>query len=80
MQNGVDVLPLHVMEQYLTYTHDALLQDRIAESILQTLIEIGPGVVENPTDYKLASNFVWSATMALNGLIQKEYLRIGLHT
>ena len=61
----------HVMEQYLTYTHDALLQDRIAESILQTLIEIGPGVVENPTDYKLASNFVWSATMALNGLIQK---------
>ena len=61
----------HVMEQYLTYTHDALLQDRISESILQTLIEIGPDVVENPSDYKLASNFVWSATMALNGLIQK---------
>ncbi|WP_291274139.1 iron-containing alcohol dehydrogenase [Flavobacterium sp.] len=71
LQNGVVDAFTHVMEQYLTYTHDALLQDRIAESILQTLIEIGPGVVENPTDYKLASNFVWSATMALNGLIQK---------
>jgi NADP-dependent alcohol dehydrogenase len=35
------------------------------------LVEIGPSVVENPTDYKLASNFMWCATMALNGLIQK---------
>jgi NADP-dependent alcohol dehydrogenase len=71
LQNGVVDAFTHTMEQYLTYKHDAILQDRIAESILQTLIEIGPEVVENPTDYKLASNFVWSATMALNGLIQK---------
>lgn len=71
LQNGVVDAFTHVMEQYLTYKHDAFLQDRIAESILQTLIEIGPDVVENPNDYKLASNFVWSATMALNGLIQK---------
>ena len=71
LQNGVVDAFTHVMEQYLTYPHDALLQDRFAESILKTLIEVGPNVVENPTDYKLASNFVWSATMALNGLIQK---------
>lgn len=71
LQNGVVDAFTHVMEQYLTYQHDALLQDRLAESILQTLIEVGPSVVENPSDYKLASNFVWSATMALNGLIQK---------
>jgi NADP-dependent alcohol dehydrogenase len=71
LQNGVVDAFTHVMEQYMTYKHDALLQDRLAESILQTLIEVGPSVVENPADYKLASNFVWSATMALNGLIQK---------
>ena len=71
IQNGVVDAFTHVMEQYLTYPNDALLQDRIAESILQTLVEIGPSVVENPTDYKLASNFMWCATMALNGLIQK---------
>lgn len=71
IQNGVVDAFTHVMEQYLTYPHDALLQDRFAESILQTLIEIGPAVAENPTDYKLASNFMWCATMALNGLIQK---------
>ena len=71
LQNGVVDAFTHVLEQYITYPHEALLQDRISESILQTLIEIGPDVVENPSDYKLASNFVWCATMALNGLIQK---------
>jgi len=71
IQNGVVDAFTHVMEQYLTYPHDALLQDRIAEGILQTLVEIGPNVVENPTDYKLASNYMWCATMALNGLLNK---------
>lgn len=71
LENGVVDAFTHVMEQYLTYPHDALLQDRFAESILQTLIEIGPDVVQHPSDYKLASNFMWCATMALNGLIQK---------
>lgn len=71
LQNGVIDAYVHVLEQYLTYPHKGFLQDRIAESILQTLIEIGPKVVETPTDYALASNFMWSCTMALNGLIQK---------
>ena len=71
LQNGVVDAYTHVLEQYLTYPHEAILQDRIAEAILQTLVEIGPAVVENPSDYKLASNFMWSCTMALNGLIQK---------
>jgi NADP-dependent alcohol dehydrogenase len=71
LQNGVVDAYTHVLEQYLTYPHEGMLQDRIAEGILQTLIEVGPGVVENPADYTLASNFMWSCTMALNGLIQK---------
>lgn len=71
LQNGVIDAYVHVLEQYLTYPHKGYLQDRIAESILQTLIEVGPQVVENPTNYTLASNFMWSCTMALNGLIQK---------
>jgi NADP-dependent alcohol dehydrogenase len=54
-----------------------VLQDRIAEGILQTLIQVGPEVVENPKDYALASNFMWSCTMALNGLIQRSSIRLG---
>lgn len=71
IQNGIVDAYTHVLEQYLTYPHDGYLQDRIAEGILQTLIEVGPKVVENPTDYALASNYMWCCTMALNGLIQK---------
>ncbi|MFE3867670.1 iron-containing alcohol dehydrogenase [Flavobacterium sp. LS2P90] len=71
LQNGVVDAYTHVLEQYLTYPHEGYLQDRIAEGILQTLIQVGPDVVENPKDYALASNFMWSCTMALNGLIQK---------
>ncbi len=74
IQNGVVDAYTHVLEQYLTFPQDALLQDRIAEGILQTLIEIGPKVVENPTDHTLASNFMWSCTMALNGLLNKGVL------
>jgi len=69
--NGVTDAFTHVLEQYMTYPAGAHLQDRFAESILQTLIEVGPKVIENPEDYEAASNFMWSCTMALNGLIQK---------
>jgi NADP-dependent alcohol dehydrogenase len=71
LQNGVVDAFTHVMEQYLTYPHNAFLQDRIAEGILTTLIEIGPDVVKKPEDYTLASNFMWCCTMALNGLLNK---------
>lgn len=71
IQNGVVDAYTHVLEQYLTYKHNGFLQDRIAEAILQTLIEIGPRVAEDPEDYVLASNFMWCCTMALNGLLNK---------
>ena len=71
LANGLTDAFTHVLEQYMTYPNGAILQDRFAESILQTIIEIAPKIVKDPTDYKTASNFMWSCTMALNGLIQK---------
>ena len=67
--NGVVDAFVHVMEQYLTFPVNSPIQDRFAESILQTLIEEGPKVLANRNDYDAAANFMWSATMALNGLI-----------
>lgn len=71
LANGIIDAYTHVLEQYLTYPSGALLQDRFSESILQTLIEVAPQVVKDPTNYNAASNFMWCCTMALNGLIQK---------
>ena len=67
--NGIVDAFIHVMEQYLTFPVNAPLQDRMAEGILLTLIEEGPKILQNRTDYDAAANFMWSATMALNGLI-----------
>jgi NADP-dependent alcohol dehydrogenase len=67
--NGVVDAFVHVIEQYLTYPVNSPIQDRFAESILVTLVEEGPKVLANRTDYDSAANFMWAATMALNGLI-----------
>lgn len=71
LANGITDAFTHVLEQYMTYPVGGLLQDRFAESILQTLIEVAPKVMKDPTDHEAASNFMWSCTMALNGLIQQ---------
>lgn len=60
---------IHVMEQYLTYPVNAQVQDRFAEGLLQTLIEIGPKILDDSADYDTRANLMWAASMALNGLI-----------
>ena len=67
--NGVVDAFVHVMEQYVTYPVHAAVQDRYAESLLQTLIEVGPQALATPQDYDVRANLMWSATQALHGLI-----------
>lgn len=67
--NGIVDTFIHTVEQYVTYPVDARFQDRAAEGILQTLIEIGEKTLHDPRAYADRANLVWSATMALNGLI-----------
>ncbi len=67
--NGIVDAFIHTVEQYVTYPAEGRFQDRAAEGILQTLIEVGPETLKEPIDYDARANFVWSATMALNGLI-----------
>jgi len=67
--NGVVDTFIHTVEQYVTFPAEARFQDRTAEGILQTLVEVGNKTLENPEDYDARANLVWSATMALNGLI-----------
>jgi len=67
--NGVVDAFVHTTEQYLTYPVDARLQDRMAEGILQTLVEIGITNIAEPENYDARANLYWNATMALNGFI-----------
>ena len=71
LANGITDAYTHVLEQYMTYPIGADLQDRFAESIMNSLIETAPKLMDNQSDYTIAANFMWCCTMALNGLIQK---------
>jgi NADP-dependent alcohol dehydrogenase len=71
VRNGVLDAFVHVCEQYMCRTGESRLQDRFAEAILQTLIEVGPDTIKDSNDYDKRADFMWSATMALNMLISQ---------
>ncbi|MGO1692953.1 MAG: iron-containing alcohol dehydrogenase [Marinobacter sp.] len=67
--NGVADAFVHVIEQYLTYPAQAPVQDRFAEGLLLTLTEIGEQALAEPENYQVRASLMWTATLALNGLI-----------
>jgi NADP-dependent alcohol dehydrogenase len=69
ISNGVVDAFIHTTEQYLTFPAEARLQDRLAEGILSTLIEVGPTTLANPDDIDARANYMWCANQALFGLV-----------
>jgi len=71
VSNGVVDAFIHTMEQYLTYPVNGSVQDRFAEGLLLTLIEEGPKALQPDfkDDLTVRANIMWSASLALNGLI-----------
>ncbi|WP_421243297.1 iron-containing alcohol dehydrogenase [Aeromonas enteropelogenes] len=67
--NGVVDAFVHVTEQYLTFPVGGEVQDRLAEALLQVLVDNGPKALAEPTNYQVRANLMWAASLALNGLI-----------
>lgn len=67
--NGIVDIMSHVFEQYFSLTTDTPLQERFAESILQTVIENGEKAIENGSDYDARANLLLAGTFALNGTL-----------
>ncbi|EIT85609.1 putative NADH-dependent butanol dehydrogenase [Fictibacillus macauensis ZFHKF-1] len=59
----------HVLETYLNHTGNSDLQDRFAESILLTVMEAAPKLVNDLENYDLRETILYNGTMALNGTI-----------
>lgn len=68
LENGVVDAFTHVIEQYLTLPVSAPVQHGFSETLLQTLIEWGPVLIDAPSDESRAA-VMWAANQALNGLI-----------
>ena len=60
----------HICEQYFSGEDDNT-SDYIAEGLMKSLVHSSRIAVLNPTDYEARSNIMWTATWALNTLIEK---------
>ena len=61
---------VHVLEQYMTTPGQSRLMDRWAEGILHTVSEIAPEALSDNPDYDVMSEYMLSATLALNDMIR----------
>ncbi len=64
----VDIMS-HVFEHYFHLTPNTPMQDRLCESILQTMIETGPKLINDLENYEYREVVMLNGTYALNGVI-----------
>eukprot|EP01028_Stygiella_incarcerata_P013248 TRINITY_DN81705_c0_g1_i1.p1 TRINITY_DN81705_c0_g1~~TRINITY_DN81705_c0_g1_i1.p1 ORF type:complete len:386 (-),score=115.50 TRINITY_DN81705_c0_g1_i1:109-1266(-) len=65
--SGVDAMA-HVLELYLTISSGLEMTQRLCEAICINIIDSMEKILKKPTDYDGRADFMWSATLALNGL------------
>lgn len=61
---------VHCFEQYMTTTGQNRVLDRWAEGVIATAMEIAPLIQEDQHNYEVMSDYMFSATMALNNFIR----------
>ena len=63
----VDIMS-HTMERYFSVCEPTDLTDRIAESVLKSVIDAGKVLMENPTDYDARATAMWASSLSHNDL------------
>lgn len=66
---GIVDMMSHVIEAYFHHVPNTPLQDRMCESILITVMEAGPKLVEELDNVAYRETILYCGTMALNGII-----------
>lgn len=70
---GIVDMMSHVFEQYFHPTTYAPLQDRFCESLLKTVIETAPKLINDLENYEYRATILYAGTIALNGSLQVGY-------
>lgn len=63
----------HALEHYFHPEKNTLLQDRMIEGLLRTVIETAPKLLEDLENYEHRATILYSGTMALNGMLNMGY-------
>ncbi len=64
--SAVDIIS-HVIEGYLTRTSGPEIMNMFVESIIKTVIRTTEIILREPDNYEARAEFMWTATLALNG-------------
>ncbi len=66
---GITDMMAHIMERYFTNTKDVALTDRLAEALLQSIIEAGPKALADAADYESHATLMWAGMLAHNNSV-----------
>jgi alcohol dehydrogenase YqhD (iron-dependent ADH family) len=70
---GIVDMMSHVFEQYFHQVENTPLQDRMCESVLTTVMEVAPKLIEDLENYDYRETILYNGTIALNGMLQMGY-------
>lgn len=70
---GIVDMMSHTFENYFHNAEHTEFQDRMCESLLVTVIETAPKLLENLESYEHRATMLYCGTMALNGMISMGY-------
>lgn len=70
---GIVDMMSHVLEHYFHLAENTELQDRMCESLLITVMETAPKLLEDLENYEYRSTILYNGTMALNGILNMGY-------
>ncbi|MBU8914495.1 iron-containing alcohol dehydrogenase [Bacillus sp. FJAT-29953] len=70
---GIVDMMSHVLEHYFHLTEETDFQDRMCESLLITVMETAPKLLEDLENYDHRATILYCGTMALNGILNIGY-------
>ncbi|KAB2332990.1 iron-containing alcohol dehydrogenase [Bacillus mesophilum] len=70
---GIVDMMSHVLEHYFHLTEHTEFQDRMCESLLLTVMETAPKLLQDLSNYEHRATILYCGTMALNGMLSMGY-------
>ncbi|WP_163969419.1 iron-containing alcohol dehydrogenase [Oceanobacillus halotolerans] len=70
---GIVDMMSHVLEHYFHQTSNTPIQDRFCESLLKTIMETAPKLLDDPENYEYRETIMLSGTLALNDMLSMGF-------
>lgn len=66
---GITDILSHILERYISNTENVNLTDRMAEAVMQAVIQAAPAALADPEAYEPHATIMWAGTLAHNNIL-----------